>query len=53
MQQLSLPTVCILPHIGSTTIEARTAMAELVANNVLDFTRGDKLRTAVNQEVYA
>lgn len=49
---LSLPTVCILPHIGSTTIEARTAMAELVANNVLDFTRGDKLRTAVNQEVY-
>lgn len=37
---LSLPTVVILPHIGSATEEARTAMARIAATNVLLALRG-------------
>lgn len=37
---LSLPNVVILPHIGSATEEARTAMARIAATNVLLALRG-------------
>lgn len=33
---LKLKNVCLLPHIGSATIEARTKMAELCALNVIN-----------------
>ena len=32
---LRLPTVCVLPHIGSATVETRDAMSVLAANNIL------------------
>jgi glyoxylate reductase len=37
---LSMPNVVLLPHIGSATIEARTAMATIAATEVLRFFRG-------------
>lgn len=39
---LSMPNVVLLPHIGSATIEARTAMATIAATEVLRFLRGQK-----------
>lgn len=39
---LALPNVVLLPHIGSATIEARTAMATIAATEVLRFLRGQK-----------
>jgi lactate dehydrogenase-like 2-hydroxyacid dehydrogenase len=32
---LNLPHVCVLPHIGSATIETRSAMAVMAANNII------------------
>ncbi|WP_312824252.1 D-glycerate dehydrogenase [Epilithonimonas sp.] len=49
---LQLPNVCILPHIGSATIEARNGMARLAAENVIAFAKGEKMPTCVNPEVY-
>lgn len=49
---LSLPNVCVLPHIGSATVEARNGMAKLVAENVIAFVKGGRMPTAVNVEVY-
>lgn len=34
---LSMDTVAVLPHIGSATQEARTAMARLAAENIISF----------------
>ena len=42
-----LPGVVLLPHIGSATDEARTAMARIAATNVLLFLRGQDLITRV------
>jgi glyoxylate reductase len=39
---LSMANVVLLPHIGSATIEARTAMATIAATEVLRFLRGQK-----------
>jgi phosphoglycerate dehydrogenase-like enzyme len=49
---LQLPNVCILPHIGSATIEARNGMSKLAAENVVAFSKGEKMPTCVNPEVY-
>lgn len=49
---LELPNVCILPHIGSATIEARNGMAKLAAENVVAFIKGEKMPTCANPEVY-
>ena len=49
---LELPNVCILPHIGSATIEARNGMAKLAAENVVAFVNGEKMPTCANPEVY-
>ena len=40
---LTLPNVTILPHVGSATIETRTKMALLAAENLLAGLRGDPL----------
>jgi glyoxylate reductase len=37
---LSMENVCVVPHIGSATIEARTRMARMAAENILEFYRG-------------
>lgn len=49
---LELPNVCILPHIGSATIEARNGMAKLAAENVVAFSKGEKMPTCANPKVY-
>ncbi|MEY4166740.1 MAG: hypothetical protein RIR52_564 [Acidobacteriota bacterium] len=40
--------VVLLPHIGSATREARTAMAQLAVENVLDLLTGRPVRSPVN-----
>ncbi|WP_288073475.1 glyoxylate reductase [Pyrococcus sp.] len=47
----SLANVVLTPHIGSATFEAREAMAELVARNLIAFKRGEVPPTLVNKEV--
>ena len=49
---LQLPNVCILPHIGSATIEARSGMAKLAAENIIAFASGKKMPNCVNPEIY-
>ncbi|MFN3871984.1 MAG: 2-hydroxyacid dehydrogenase [Ignavibacterium sp.] len=45
---LKLDNVVLLPHIGSATIEARNAMSELAAKNVIAVLTGKKPLTPVN-----
>lgn len=40
---LSLPNCVILPHIGSATVEVRTAMCEMTARNIIAGLSGQKL----------
>jgi len=40
---LTMPNVCILPHIGSATQETRDAMAVLAAKNILAGLRGETM----------
>jgi glyoxylate reductase len=47
---LSMENVCVLPHIGSATVEARTEMARMAAQNIIEFYRGEKLSHNVNPE---
>lgn len=49
---LSLSNVCILPHIGSATEEARNGMAELMAQNAVAFAENKEMPTIVNPEIY-
>lgn len=49
---LQLPNICILPHIGSATIEARNGMSKLAAENVVAFYKNQKMPTCINPEVY-
>ena len=49
---LQLSNVCVLPHIGSATIEARNGMSKLAAENVVAFSKGEKMPACVNPEVY-
>ena len=48
---LSMENVCVLPHIGSATIEARNEMSRLCAMNVVEYFQGKKVTNAVNPEV--
>ena len=48
---LELDNVVILPHLGSATIETRTAMGVLAAKNAIAVLNGDKPPTPVNPEV--
>jgi len=48
---LRLPNVIVAPHIGSATIQARNAMAEIAADNLLAGITGKPLRAWVNPEV--
>jgi glyoxylate reductase len=48
---LELENVVLLPHLGSATIETRTAMAELAAENVIAVLAGRRPPTPVNPEV--
>lgn len=48
---LTMPNVAILPHIGSATIEARTGMARLAAQNIIEFYKNGHVPYCVNPEV--
>ena len=48
---LELDNVVLLPHLGSATIETRTAMGVLAAKNALAVLRGEQPPTPVNPEV--
>jgi glyoxylate reductase len=48
---LDLDNVVILPHLGSATIETRTAMGVLAAKNALAVLKGEQPPTPVNPEV--
>jgi len=45
---LELENVALVPHLGSSTIETRTAMAVLACENTLAVLRGDEPPTPVN-----
>lgn len=45
---MDLPNVLLLPHVGSATFETRTAMAQLVVDNVKAFIESETLLTPVN-----
>lgn len=49
---LTLQTVCILPHIGSATVDARNGMARLAAENIIAFVKGKKMPSIVNESIY-
>lgn len=49
---LTMPTVAILPHIGSATVDARNGMAEIAAQNVIAGLEGKPLPFPVNPEIY-
>lgn len=49
---LGLSTVCVLPHIGSATMEARNGMAKFAAENIIAFSKGEKMPHCVNPEIY-
>ena len=47
-EYLNLPNVFVLPHLGSSTIKTRTAMANLAIKNLDDFFRTGKCENKVN-----
>ncbi|WP_262250251.1 2-hydroxyacid dehydrogenase [Parapedobacter soli] len=40
---LAMPNVCVLPHIGSATVETRNAMANTAARNIIAALSGEKI----------
>lgn len=49
---LTMPNVCVLPHIGSATVETRDAMAKIAAQNIIAGLQGRPMPHAINPEVY-
>lgn len=48
---LDMETVCVLPHVGSATVEARSAMSVLAATNLIEFYKHGTIPHIVNPEV--
>ncbi len=48
---LSMETVCVLPHVGSGTMEARNGMSRMAAENIIEFYKTGTLPYAVNPGV--
>ena len=49
---LHMENVCVLPHIGSATVEARNEMARLAATNIIEFYKSGIVPNLVNPEVF-
>jgi glyoxylate reductase len=49
---LDLPNVVLAPHIGSATVQTRSRMASLAADNMIAALRGEQMPYCVNPEVY-
>jgi glyoxylate reductase len=47
---LEMENVCILPHIGSATIEARNEMSRMAAENIIQFYKNNSIPHLVNPE---
>ena len=47
---LEMENVCILPHIGSATIEARNEMSRMAAENIIQFYKNNFIPNLVNPE---
>lgn len=45
---LSMENVTIMPHVGSGTLETRGKMAEMTANNIIEFYKNGKVPHCVN-----
>lgn len=50
---LNMPTVAVLPHIGSATVETRNAMSLRAAENIIAGLKGERLPYPVNPEVFS
>lgn len=50
---LTVPNVVLTPHIASATVKTRLAMAQLAADNLMDYLLQGKTRTPINPEVCA
>ena len=50
---LTVPNVVLTPHIASATVKTRMAMAQLAADNLMDYLLRGQLRTPINPEVRA
>ena len=48
---LEMENVCILPHIGSATIEARNEMSRMAAENIISYYKNNTVPNIVNPEV--
>lgn len=48
---LFMENVCVLPHIGSATLEARSRMSEMAAQNIIELYKTGRPPTLVNPEV--
>jgi glyoxylate reductase len=48
---LEMENVCILPHIGSATIEARNEMSRMAAENIISYYKSNTVPNIVNPEV--
>ena len=48
---LTVPNVVLTPHIASATVKTRLAMAQLAADNLMDYLLLGKTRTPINPEV--
>lgn len=48
---LQMPNVCVLPHIGSATVEARDEMARLAVENIIQYFEKGEMIHCVNPEV--
>ena len=49
---LEMENVCILPHVGSATVEARNEMSRIAASNIIEFYRGNKILYMINPELF-
>jgi len=49
---LSMENVCVLPHVGSGTIEARNQMSVLAAENIIEFYKNHRVPNIVNSDVF-
>lgn len=48
---LEMPNVAVLPHIGSATVEARTGMARIAAENIISFYQSGEVPNCINRQV--
>jgi len=48
---LTVPNVVLTPHIASATVKTRKAMAQLAADNLMDYLLNGQTRTPINPEV--